>query len=142
MMPRVTFLILAGMLAAGNIVWAHHSGSATIDMSRTVRITGKITKVDWTNPHIWIVVHGTNTEGKVGDWTVEAAAPHALYKAGIEKNLIPIGVAVSVEGNPAKEQTRLLVNGLTLTLPDGRKLDIHDPWIENAIRPNPVGRPR
>jgi hypothetical protein len=130
MMLRVTLLILVGMLAAGNIVSAHHSASKVFDMSRTVRITGKITKVEWTNPHIWILVHGTNNERKVGDWTVEAAAPHILQKAGIEKDRITVGEVVSIEGNPAKEQTRLHVNGLTLILPNGRKLDIHDRWGE------------
>ena len=142
---KVAFLILTGMLTTGSIVSAHHSSSAYIDTSRMVRITGKITKVEWTNPHIWIAVNGTDTEGKVGDWRVEAAAPGALYKAGIEKNLIPIGVAVAVEGNPAKEPCRLLMNGLILILPDGRKLDIHDRWPENAIRiqvPQPSGSQR
>jgi hypothetical protein len=137
--------VVVGLLAGSSLLLAHHSVAAGIDLTRTIRITGKITKVEWRNPHIWITVHGTDDEGKVADWLVEGGSVLGLANSGVDKRLITLDDVVSIEGHPAKEETRLMVSGLTLILPDGRKLDIHDRWGENMnppTLPQPPGSQR
>jgi hypothetical protein len=130
-----TAAFFVGLFAGSSLLLAHHSVSAGVDMTRTVRVTGKIVKVEWRNPHVRITVHGTDDQGKVADWLVEGGSVVGLSNEGIRPNVVTVGDVVSIEGHPAKEETRLMVSGLTVILPDGRKLDIHDRWGENMIQP-------
>ena len=56
--PRA-ILALAFLAAAVVPAAAHHSFAA-FDMANQKTITGAITQVDWTNPHIWIWIDVAN----------------------------------------------------------------------------------
>ena len=107
-------------------VSAHHSMSKEFDLTRHVTVSGVITKVDWTNPHIWIYLDN-QTPGKnnVG-WGIEGAPPHGLSRRGTNAAAMPIGTRVTVEGFPAVTPNTRKISGITLTLPDGKKIDIRD----------------
>ena len=57
----VKLLILGlGLLVATTPLVAHHAFSAEFDADQPVTIKGKVSKISWTNPHVWIYlnVHG------------------------------------------------------------------------------------
>ena len=55
---RMKSLILGGLFAlgvllAGAPVSAHHSFAAEFDADKPITLSGIVTKVEWTNPHVW-----------------------------------------------------------------------------------------
>jgi hypothetical protein len=118
-------LMLAGLGLAlvGIPVFAHHAFSAEFDASKPVKLHGKVTKVEWINPHAWIHVAVQGSDGTVVSWMVEAGTPNTLFRRGFSKNSLPTGTEIVVDGYQAKDGTNR-ANGRDLTFPDGRKLFI------------------
>ena len=98
-------------------VIAHHAFSAEFDASRPVALRGRITKMEWINPHAWMHLEVTNENGTVENWMVEAGPPGALVRRGWVKP----GIEVLVEGYQALDG-ELRANGRDVTFPDGRRL--------------------
>ena len=65
---------LIALLAAGSL-FAHHSPSAIFDMKKPVAIQGTLTKVDWVNPHIVILMESKAADGSAQSWKFESNPP-------------------------------------------------------------------
>ena len=121
---RHTMLIAGlgvGLLAAGAPVLAHHAFTAEFDATKPVKLKGTVTKMEWVNPHSWIYVDVKTDDGKVEPWAVEAGAPNAMFRRGWNKNSIPVGIEVVIDGYRAKNGKNI-ANGRDVLLPDGKKL--------------------
>ena len=93
-----------GLLTAVAPAVAHHSFAAEYDRSKPIKFTGKVTKVEWMNPHIYFYVDvKDDASGKVTNWACEGAAPNGLYRNGWRKESLKAGDTVSVEGWRAKD---------------------------------------
>jgi hypothetical protein len=114
-------LIVLGMVAAAAPVYAHHAFAAEYDSNKPVSIRGKLTKVEWVNPHGWIHVDVTDDSGKVTSWSVETGSPNALLRRGLRKTDFTAGLEVIINGYRAKNGTPT-INGTSVKLPDGRNL--------------------
>jgi hypothetical protein len=97
---------------------AHHSFAAQYDASKAIRITGTLTKVEWTNPHIYFYID-VKEDGQVVKWGCEAASPGALSRRGFKRSNLQIGDTLIVDGYRARDGSRL-VDARRVTLPDGR----------------------
>ena len=100
---------------------AHHAFSAEFDGSKPVTLQGVVTKMDWVNPHSWIHIDVAQPDSSTVKWDVEAGAPNAMFRRGWNKNSVPIGTEIVVEGYRAKNGSNV-ANGRNVTFPDGRKL--------------------
>jgi hypothetical protein len=121
---RTTLLALVtgiGLLLFAVPVWAHHAFAAEFDASKPIKFRGTVTKMEWINPHAWIHIDVKGDDGKVTPWMVEAAAPNALLRRGWNKNSLPAGTEILVEGYQAKDGANR-ANGSIITFPDGKKL--------------------
>jgi hypothetical protein len=98
---------------------AHHSFAAEYDASKAVRITGLISKVEWTNPHSYLYVDVKDDHGNLVTWTCEGGAPNALSRRGFRKNDIKLGDTVTIDGYGAKDGSHLM-DARRITLTDGR----------------------
>lgn len=99
---RATFGLFT-LLAATAPTWAHHSFAAEYDNTKPFKLTGAVTKVDWSNPHVYFYIDVEDAAGKVTSWSMEMGAPGALRTQGWNKNTLKIGDVVTVEGSPAKD---------------------------------------
>lgn len=120
-MKQTVVIALAGAMLSAVPVWAHHAFAAEFDAKKPVHLEGVVSKVELINPHSWIHVDVKDASGKVTTWMVEAGSPNVLLRRGINKNSIPKGTQVVVEGYQSKDGS-MRANGRDVTLPDGKKL--------------------
>jgi hypothetical protein len=123
MRMKVSLIALAAsvVLVAAVQVAAHHSFAAEYDGNKPITLRGTVTKMEWINPHAWIHLDVKNSDGTVTKWMIEGAAPNALVRRGWNKNSLPPGMEILVEGYLAKDGSKM-ANGREMTLPDGRRL--------------------
>lgn len=115
-------LVSVGLIAAAVPLVAHHSEAAEYDASKPVRVTGVVKKVEWTNPHIWFYVEGTDeVSGKAAVWGFSGAAPNGLRRRGITRESLKVGDTVKVQGIRAKDgSANAASRGVTFS--DGRQV--------------------
>lgn len=112
---RIALLSLTA-LAAAPPARAHHSFAAEYDASKPVTLTGKVTKVEWTNPHIFIYIDVPDEKtGAAVGWALELGAPNALMRMGWKRDSLKVDDVVTVEGTLAKDGSRL-ANATTIVL--------------------------
>jgi uncharacterized protein DUF6152 len=118
---RTKLLIVCASLGLGMAIplAAHHSFAAEFDGSKAVRLKGKLTKIEWTNPHSYFYVDVTEDNGSVINWGCEAGAPGALSRRGFKRGDIKLGDTIIVDGYLAKDGSHF-VDARRVTLPDGR----------------------
>ena len=111
-------LVLAGAVAS---LSAHHAFAAEFDANKPVKFKGTVTKMEWTNPHVWLHMDVKKPEGAVENWAFEAGTPNVLFRRGFTKQSLLPGIEVIIDGYQAKDGSRR-ANGRDLTFADGKKL--------------------
>ena len=99
---------------------AHHSFPAQYDINKPITLTGKVTKVEWTNPHIFIYADVTDDKGAVVNWAFEMGGPNSLIRQGWKRDSLKPDDMVTIEGSLARDGSHL-VNARSVMV-DGRKL--------------------
>ncbi len=120
----VILVALVGLLAPLSLR-AHHAFFAEFDSDAPVRLQGRVSKVEWINPHAWIHLEVVEADGQTVTWMVEGGTPNTLLRRGFDKNTLTIGTEILVRGYQAKDKSckpACKANGRDVTFPDGRKL--------------------
>ena len=120
---RTSVLSAAGalMLAAVPAV-AHHAFGGEFDANKPVLLRGKLVKVEWVNPHSWLHVEVTKSDGTKEVWMVEGGSPNSLLRRGVTRDSLKVGTDVVVDGYQARDHSLLRANGRNITTADGKKL--------------------
>lgn len=128
-MMRTNSLVFCVSMGVGLLLQspaiAHHSFAAEFDANAPVTLRGKVTKIEWINPHAWIHLEVLNEDTTMAFWMIEGGTPNTLLRAGIDKNTIPVGTEILVRGYQSKDRTcspACKANGRDITLADGQKL--------------------
>ncbi len=82
---KIRFAAAVGLLAIAPNMHAHHSFAAEFDGNKTVRLVGKLTKIEWTNPHSYFYLEVTDESGKVSNWGCEAGAARRSFQARFQE---------------------------------------------------------
>ena len=115
-------LVGAGLLLAARPVVAHHAFAAEFDAAKPVKLTGAVTKVDWTNPHAWIYVDIKDESGNVANWGFELASPNGLMRNGWTRFSLKPGEVVTIEGTRAKNGSTNANAAAVIIASTGQKL--------------------
>lgn len=102
---------------------AHHSFAAEFDGSRKVTLEGKVVLLEVVNPHSWLHFDVTTADGKVEHWKAEGGSPNVLQRLGWNRDTLPVGTKVKVNGSPAKDGA-LRLNISSIEFADGKKLSM------------------
>ncbi|HEX4999430.1 MAG TPA: DUF6152 family protein [Terriglobia bacterium] len=93
---RVACLIIgASWFIAASVLAAHHSSSG-LDRNKAVTLTGVISELEWTNPHIRIHID-VKSEGKTENWTLGWAAVNAVTRSGMFKDTLKAGDQITAQ---------------------------------------------
>ena len=122
-MKLLVALAAGGLLlnGAAMAVVAHHAFNSEFDAARPIKLTGVVKKMEWINPHSWLTIDVKRPDGAIETWEIEAGAPNAMFRRGFNRNSLPIGTEVVVNGFQAKDG-RKRANGRDISFPDGKKL--------------------
>jgi len=113
---------MAGLLLAAAVpVLAHHSFAAEYDGKKSVTLTGTVSKVEFMNPHIWVILDAKDETGTTGRWQCKGGPPNALVRQGWTKNSLKAGDQITIEGFRAKDGTNTC-NSRSVKLPNGKSV--------------------
>jgi hypothetical protein len=120
------------------ICWAgaasvHHSFAAEFDSSKSIKLEGTVVQFEWVNPHSWIHVDVINPQTRKHEvWRVEGGAPSALLRRGWNRNSLPAGTKIIINGFASRDgDTR--ASAADISFPDGRTMSLGNPNTEAAI---------
>ena len=119
---RLAAVLAAAMVAASATAMAHHS-AAMFEERKTVTVEGVVKKFEYTNPHSWLWVDVTGSDGKVTTWGFEAEGPSTLQRAGIRPSEFPVGTKLTMTGRPMKDGRPAAIWVLAVRKADGKKYD-------------------
>ena len=106
MAPKRAFLVAAMVLSVAVPVLAHHSLDAEYDRDRQITLTGTVTKVNWSNPHVHFSIHVIKEAG-TATWEVEMGSPNAQILGGWKIDTFKPGDRVVISGYPARDGSNL-----------------------------------
>jgi hypothetical protein len=117
-MTRVTHAVLVATLLTVPVLveraYAHH-GAGLYDMRKNVELEGKLTRVDFVNPHTYIYFDVVGNDGKVIAMKCETRGATVLRRSGWSPEMFVRGKSIKVTGHPHREDpTACTVETMTL----------------------------
>jgi hypothetical protein len=104
----------AGLLVSVQVL-AHHSFAAEFDADKKLAMTGVVTKVEWTNPHVYFFIEVDADGGKFEEWAFEMGSPNGLMRRGWTRDTLEVGTEVIINGTQARDGSNK-GNAQTVTL--------------------------
>ncbi len=114
------FGVILGLVMPGIPAVAHHSVGAEFDLSKRITLQGRITKIEWMNPHVYLYVD-VNADGKTANWACETAGPNTLARQGWSQMSLKIGDRVTVVGYQARDGSHV-ASAREVVLANGHKV--------------------
>jgi hypothetical protein len=124
-------LRIAGFLVLSAAAFGHHAYTAEFDTTKPIKLAGVLTKVEWTNPHIWLYLDVKDDNGKITNWGFSASPPGMLTRRGITKSSLKLGEMLTISGHRAKDGSNN-ASGNVVIFADGRDALIGQ---DQALRP-------
>ena len=114
-------LVVVALVSGGGRALAHHSFAAEFDAQKPVTLKGTVVKWEMINPHGWITIEVTGSDGKTVQWMIETSNPNGLMRLGWSKRSLKPGDEITVEAYRAKDGSNT-ANAARITLADGRQV--------------------
>ena len=136
---KLAAALLLALVAAGT-VQAHHGSNSQFDQTKSMEISGVVTKLRFVNPHSYVYFDVTNDDGTVDNWRCEMRAATVLKRSGWSADMFEPGTAIHIEGVPARREPHgCYVNRLQLgegaVIERYEQLDDAETAVEASDRP-------
>jgi hypothetical protein len=106
---------------------AHHSQSM-FDTSTEIVIEGTVSRFDWVNPHMYLIVETTGPDGQPALVEGEGVGITQALVDGLDRNALPPGTPVVVRANPNRGGWGKQVRIMDITTQDG---EVHPFYAAN-----------
>jgi hypothetical protein len=106
-------------------VMSHHAFSSEFDQNKPIRVQGKITRMEWINPHTWLHMEAVLDDGSIQEWMMEGGTPNTLLRQGLTSQILQIGSEIIVRGYQSKDPDcipKCRGSGRDITFADGRNI--------------------
>ena len=124
---------LATLLLIPLPISAHHGGG-TFDNTRTIELTGKLTRLELINPHSWLYFEVTDKSGKVSKHRCEMRAATVLRRSGWREEMFRPGQTITIEGQPDRfDPNSCYLN--TIVLENGTRADRYGQFTKPGATP-------
>jgi Family of unknown function (DUF6152) len=100
--------------------YAHHSVGAEFDLSQRITLQGRLTKVEWMNPHVYLYLN-VSAGGKTANWACETAGPNTLSRQGWNRDSFRVGDRITVVGYRARDGA-YVASAREIVLASGRRV--------------------
>ena len=121
MSRRIVLSLAFLLLPFGNSALAHHNMTALFDFNDRVTLTGTLTKIDWRNPHTYLIVDVKNAKGAMESWSAEGPSPSWFRIRDIGKTDFEASLSKSLTLELSRARDKSLSGLLrTITMPGGR----------------------
>jgi hypothetical protein len=97
-----------GALLCWNLPTTAHHASAWFDLSKEVSVVGKITRVEWVNPHILVYVEGNSSPNGNEAWILQGFPPNVATRAAVAREKLQLGTGITARVYPPRDS--LFVN--------------------------------
>jgi hypothetical protein len=130
------WLYAIGLLCTAGTALAHHGFAAEYDGTKPIKLSGTITKFEWTNPHAWLYIDVKNDDGTVTNWAFEMSSPNVLFRKGWTRSTLKIGDGVTIDAYRARDGSHNAnAHGITMTSTGQVILAPEGPQIGGTVQP-------
>jgi hypothetical protein len=113
------FVIVAALVA---VPAAAHHGIGTFNTREEITIAGRVTGVDFINPHAWLYLDVTGADGKTAAWRCEMRSATTLRRSGWSPEMFKPGERVTIMGSPDRNDPNSCYLS-TIVFADGSSAD-------------------
>ena len=134
-------VVLLSLFAAS--AFAHHPILAKFDDARPLTLTGRVTEIDWANPHVHVFINVDGSDGKPINWAIELASTIELQWSGWRPDAVSVGDTITVEGLAARNGSEQIW-GSNVELANGEKIFAvdEDVFAKQLVQPAQGELPR
>jgi hypothetical protein len=101
-MRRILLFVIGAAVVMSTAAYAHHSYAATYDVTKEVKLEGKLVQFVLRNPHSFVHIEAPDDHGVTQRWAVEWAGTAQLGAQGVKRESLKVGDEITITARPSR----------------------------------------